>query len=425
MHILSVRNEEAYLFDPASFKLFSCAKEDLKSIEKSSHLKSIEVTAVEKRKKKLIINVANTCNLTCVYCNAGQGDYGRDDKRVTLKGNNLKKIIEDIQKIRNEISSIIFFGGEPCLNLSAISAICDVLDGNEVQFHIVTNGTVLNKNLFDLFRTKKFRVTISYDGTDRVNDLLRGTGTSVNVNRFIRKSVSVLGSNNISIAVTYTPEHLLRGISKDILVSELSHKYPNVRIQLQDVEETPSYAGFNDYFYIEQRKIMRKRNNEALHRSFKENPVDWGEFLFNIIDVFLQKRVKNYFCDDLIDGHTIAYDVDAKKYVCHRFWGDNKYILNPKNQTPKHVKNFNRKNKHNVCKKCWAANFCNKCLVEISNLKSAGIFKISRDPCSPFKEMTRDALLNLARLLEETQDRSDFIKNYKFNREKYLLSFYA
>lgn len=71
----------------------------------------------EKKNKDNIVNIelmtANTCNLSCKYCYANGGTYGKN--RSIMQENTVIDILNYVSKISNNIKIVNFFGGEPFL----------------------------------------------------------------------------------------------------------------------------------------------------------------------------------------------------------------------------------------------------------------------------------------------------------------------
>ena len=71
---------------------------------------------------RLVIHLANDCNLRCVYCYANGGVY--KSKHDILKREMADKIIDAFFNQYDEIEHIQFFGGEPLLNMDMLEYIC-------------------------------------------------------------------------------------------------------------------------------------------------------------------------------------------------------------------------------------------------------------------------------------------------------------
>lgn len=124
------------------------------------------------------IEVSNSCNLECSYCfleKANQKSLNIQDlnKRIALIRNRLRYLKQ------NE-ATIEFSGGEPLLEIESIKYIVEKFDKSNinVKYSMVTNGTLLSKEVFRYLMEKKFLLGISIDGgeeTQNKNRTFRNT----------------------------------------------------------------------------------------------------------------------------------------------------------------------------------------------------------------------------------------------------------
>jgi radical SAM protein with 4Fe4S-binding SPASM domain len=126
-------------------------------------------------KKHLFVHLhtTNDCNLDCSYC------YNRASARtdrITPKydPNYLVKLLNE----HADAIDIMFYGGEPLLNVDFIDKIISLLQNNqniEAQFHIVSNGTISFDGLHKLGLLGAISsIWISFDGTKETISKLRG-----------------------------------------------------------------------------------------------------------------------------------------------------------------------------------------------------------------------------------------------------------
>jgi len=86
----------------------------------------------------------------------------------------LKKLKKFIDKDKEAV--IIFYGGEPLLEIEKIKKIMDTFSGTNVPFRMQTNGKLLNK-LPSKYMNKITRILVSLDGTKERTDYNRGKET--------------------------------------------------------------------------------------------------------------------------------------------------------------------------------------------------------------------------------------------------------
>ncbi|MHC1592027.1 MAG: TIGR04084 family radical SAM/SPASM domain-containing protein [Candidatus Helarchaeales archaeon] len=115
-------------------------------------------------------NVQTTlrCNLHCKYCEGGlhQSVFPSD---VTYSIEDLRNFI-----LKDEHPVILFYGGEPLLNLDFIKKIMDEIPAE--AFILQTNGLLLHE--IESEYLKRFHsILVSIDGTEEMTDLNRHAGT--------------------------------------------------------------------------------------------------------------------------------------------------------------------------------------------------------------------------------------------------------
>ncbi|MFP5519603.1 MAG: radical SAM protein [Bdellovibrionia bacterium] len=130
--------------------------------------------------KSLTLNVTQICNLHCTYCAAGgDGTYGEAITKLSVEKTlpQLKYFLEKLSAGDN--FHITFLGGEPLLYPQALVAIHNYVTlfsaGKNIQisYSIITNGTLITEELLKTLAPLKAQYTLSFDGPQEVQDLLR------------------------------------------------------------------------------------------------------------------------------------------------------------------------------------------------------------------------------------------------------------
>ena len=104
--VLNNTNNRKYLFQQ-----LEVLTQEIPTVKKSNTHKNIILS----------LNVIQSCNLSCSYCFANQGDYGKPSKM------SLSVAIRALSYFLNitEQLHVNFFGGEPLLNFSLIKKVID------------------------------------------------------------------------------------------------------------------------------------------------------------------------------------------------------------------------------------------------------------------------------------------------------------
>lgn len=121
-----------------------------------------------------VIKPTHVCNLACRYC------YNDDIRRPLMSEEILERLVaETFSYLRVENSEakacFIWHGGEPMFAKRdfyerAVEFQEKYSGGIEYENSIQTNGTLINEDWLSLFKEKQFRVSISIDGPQAIND---------------------------------------------------------------------------------------------------------------------------------------------------------------------------------------------------------------------------------------------------------------
>ncbi len=124
----------------------------------------------------LVLEVAQDCNLQCTYCYADGGTYGAapclldpEDARAAVR------YLLDHSGNHDHVT-LVFFGGEPLLNMPAIKAAVNEAasyvkkPGKQVHFSVTTNGTMLDPEIVAFLHAHRIAVAVSLDGPRDIHD---------------------------------------------------------------------------------------------------------------------------------------------------------------------------------------------------------------------------------------------------------------
>lgn len=303
--------------------------------------------------KKIVINISNSCNLACAYCYADGGNYGMTNQLMDVATAN--KIIEQLcDNGIQVINRLIFFGGEPFLNIDLFVYIIKELSKSiEIKkIETVTNGTVLNKKVKSMIECYHPFLTVSLDGPQLIHDKLRGKGSHRRTIKFI-DYLKEIDYENFEVASTYTRLHQKLGFQKE----DIYHYFINMEVRFN----------INNVF---------SKNKVLIVKEMEMTEEDRKTFINQSLNDIINNRVKNYispivydvlismifknktesFCDDINPVTTITFDVDGTPKSCFRFWGTH---------NSDKVTQFNNKNNFSQCKDCWCKGMCMECVANM------------------------------------------------------------
>jgi len=168
---------------------------------------------------KLVLQVAQFCNLRCGFCITQYGEWGKVHPSQLMSPQTAARTVDAFGRLFSPVSVINFFGGEPALNVPALDAageaaarLCDqgVL-ASAPRLSMATNGTVASDEFIRVVNQHEMRFAVSVDGPRELHDLQRvnlsGQGSYDRIRQNVRKLREHTGSPK-GIAFTYTVEHL-------------------------------------------------------------------------------------------------------------------------------------------------------------------------------------------------------------------------
>lgn len=176
---------------------------------------------------KLVLVVAEACNLRCTYCYAEGGPYGRNVSVMSTEV--ARRAVQEMFLKYQPIQTLQFFGGEPSLNLPAMQAAVDevrlMVKRGELdappRFSIVTNGANLTDELLHFYKDTNMLITVSHDGPADVQDALRPTVSGGKTFADVDATLGRFKEAKIAfdIQCTYTGKHIRAGYRVPDLVN--------------------------------------------------------------------------------------------------------------------------------------------------------------------------------------------------------------
>lgn len=320
---------------------------------------------------RLTINATQTCNLGCKYCYALGGEYGGPAIQITPEI--AVKRLREAAREHRFIKAIQFIGGEPLLNLPAMTAVAEetgvlVQDRtllNKPSLCVVTNLTLLSNDHIVLFKKYRFALLVSLDGPEEIHDALRPTRGGQGSHAKVMSNIEVLKRGEIPFDVycTYTRKHLQSGISiVDLL--RYFHSIGASTIEIVAVSTAPrDELGFNqngDWRAVVDMQI--EAMNFAIDEFEKGRAMPYG--LLGAIIAAMTARAKDYICPAGVANLAVASDGDF--YTCNMSTNDPAYRTSVSAKAEVRTKADIAE-----CRECWARPWCRSCLGEME-IRSPG-----------------------------------------------------
>ena len=267
----------------------------------------------KRRLARLEIMVTTCCNLNCVYCYAGGGNYGRDQESMTLE--TADAIMKYVAKNYDEVGEVVFFGGEPLLGYQIIMHVCERFEElplKQPEYKIVSNFTFLPEEFIDYIGKYHIVITASIDGPREITNRLRisrqgNTDTYekvvANIQRLKERELDIR-----CIECTYTEEHLKQGYTKEKIIEFFKENFGEYGLFLCDEN---AYAAKQ----LEQKATTERQiYNElydVLHR--------------RVLQGWYSVTGEEHFCGAGIITFSVFPNGDI--YPCHNFGTDQKWCM--------------------------------------------------------------------------------------------------
>ncbi|HXV60081.1 MAG TPA: quinohemoprotein amine dehydrogenase maturation protein [Vicinamibacteria bacterium] len=165
----------------------------------------------------IVLNVTNSCNLSCRYCY----EYGEDRLESPaapqiMDEETARRAVDTLiaESGHNRRLQVTFFGGETLLNFKVIRPTVEYArrraaeEGKFIDFSLTTNATLLTREISQWLADNRIGVTVSIDGPRDVQDSMRvfgrGLGSYDVVAPRIKELLSIYKTRPIGARVTLT-----------------------------------------------------------------------------------------------------------------------------------------------------------------------------------------------------------------------------
>ncbi len=336
--------------------------------------------------------LTNNCNLNCKYC--GEQAFNEPDdfpEPICEISNNIKY---DLKKLKNVLRKeknpyVIFYGGEPLLNIPQMEKTIDFLKDLNVKYILQTNGIFLNKIKKEYLKYFE-SIFISIDGNKSITSKYRGEKTYDTIIENINYIKNLGYKKEITARMTILNQNIYKNV-KHLLNTKL---FSSIHWQLD------ANFWFNDY----KKRNFEKFSNENYIPNLKKLIDFWIQNLkkgkiikiypfIGIINNLLYERKTKLMCGAGFGNFTIQ--TDGKVIPCPIMAGMKNYYLGDINKNTKIKKLVFVPND---CKKCKYLNLCGtRCLY--SNI-------LNPWPKNEKKQLCKNTIF----LIEELQKNTKLIK---------------
>lgn len=297
----------------------------------------------------VIVFISNRCNLSCEYCK-----FKSTTDLMQSYAFDLDNIIKSIENVISgkKYTSIMFYGGEPLLEIKRIEKICAYFSSNfkDVSYSVTTNGTIISNSIISIIKKHKISTTVSFDG-DRTsqnnNRPFKDNSPSYDV---LSNNYKALKENGIEcgpLAVINDPKKY-----KNIFQFFINN-FHDKKVYLKPIDGYGDEKSFSDYYSeFFRQQISLLADNMKL---FSNTGVRFIESKTKkmINNILLSELPRNKVCDKpnscgLGDG-LVSVRIDGSITPCHDL------------EKFDHVNNnmiCKIKSRNNYCSGCFLVNVC-------------------------------------------------------------------
>lgn len=356
--------------------------------------------------QRITLHVSNDCNLRCKYCYASGGGYGKNRGLMTLE--TARRFVNYCCANFDRVENIVFFGGEPFLNIQIIEFICNYFHekfkNGEIpyipKFGAITNGTLNSDKILNVIREYFSFLTVSIDGPKEINDLNRvtkdGSGSFDRI-AFFLKNVSIIPKLKINIEATYTSQHIEKGFSREMIKNYFRTSF-NLNADIVD-------------------EMSLDKSSVAIENLDSPLNSPWFE---SVLKTIVRKRYETK-CQIL--RNIFAVSIEGDIYPCHMNVGDGMLPVSSIWDSGQELQDAIRHNiayrlkDNNTCNQCWARNICGGCsrLSFYDPDKKTYRNTPLENHCDDFKKIISKTLLKICEVRKDTSLWSDLLNQVNRN----------
>lgn len=321
----------------------------------------------------VFIMLGSGCNFKCRYCL--QQNSMKDCLLPEKINNDTIAFIDEIAKNNGKQQLVIqFYGGEPLLYYKQIKQIINTIRSTNIITRIITNGSLITKEMVDFFNANYVHIAVSWDGrnTKKVRDF------DVFENEEIRKLLFSI--DNLSISSVISAEVYPKELFEDQDALNKAYIEENNRPygigmsvdQIFDsgVEDKNLFAIDYDRVFNEMTDVCDRYYKE-INTTPYENDTPWVsrseqnyiEYLLNIIKNNVQLNshtLKTAMCYCGNGYNVYNVDLAGNLYACHNISEKIGTIYDPYfKYLEKIIEHDNTKEHHETCKNCPVITMCN------------------------------------------------------------------
>ena len=337
----------------------------------------------------LIVNLTERCNFRCAYCSySGAYEDMRTHSKQRMSRETLLQAIDWLVGFQRPAYSLGFYGGEPLMELPLLrEAVCYFRSRTDkpVTFRLTTNGSLLTPEACRFLIDEDFRINISLDGPEEVNDRYRrlehGAGgfawTWAGINR-LRELAPDFFARRVTYSLVAAPPTRLTDIRR--FIAEHPEAFRDHTITVSAVNAYPSALpaamtnSANRAVFLKERDALLEGFRDAM-RLGQDGASDFAVQFFKNDFFDLHQRDMRVLPEvTTSDGQCVPgtgkcmVDIDGTLYMCERVGGTRPIGHVARGFDVEAVLGFLAEYHEFLtesCAGCWMLRLCNKCFIHV------------------------------------------------------------
>ncbi len=359
---------------------------------------------------KLMLDLTDDCNLDCHYCYAS-----KYYKKQNMSEETIEKVISKffLSDSIAGVGRIVFFGGEPLLNLAGMEYIINRLEelfakgkiSYLPRFNIITNGTIYSERISQLFKKYQMGILVSCDGPPELqNDQRPFRGSRKGSYDVVARNIKKMISDGLYVGVecTVTKRGIEAGYThakfKNFFLNEFNLE--NLSCVPENMTSPEKKMDFFPKFY----------ENTNPYYDALEN-LEYQNEMFEIPYRLLTKKPLLYACG--LARYSFHILANGDLYPCQLIAGMKEFKItdiDSFNDSFLHKNNWiERYNEHSgKCDSCWIKPLCKFCPAR--QILESNCYTLPESRCARQREQMEDLIKRIVKLRQNPTHWSNFTR---------------
>ncbi len=366
------------------------SSQDAKKIQEIRAIASAQPISI------MYLILSKSCNLRCTYCYVSDALSDKTDDSL-MQRNTAEKAIDLFSELIKESPfvkpKIIFYGGEPLLNLPTLEFALEYASKkiSNCEFSINSNGLLVNESVAKLLHQYNVAVGLSMDGQPEIHDKFRKNHANKGTFSKVLKTYNLLREQHVPVSISCT------------VTSINAEKLPSTTQWFLD-ELNPDVVDFNLLIGKYAGDEYAENATSGIIESYKllRDKGVYVDKMLRRVKAFVNGEIRLFDCGG--SGQQIVCTPDDKIGVCQAFLNSGEYFYPIEEMTTQKIEKswskWKQRTPFNIeaCLGCEALGICGGGCYYSSYIESGDIMSLDKKHCILVKKTLR---LLLSELFDE------------------------